>query len=671
VRVAVQGCFANTPTAERELVQRLVQAAGNLGWEATSVLTSAEIVRFRPDCTLATHFTSPKLTEYPTLGLMANPPQYFDVFPGSLHNILSYDGYLTNSAKIRQYLGDVLFSTGKKAPVSELPFHLSCPRTEFVERPAGTRRLFYVGTRWDPGRHGTLFPRLARAVALDAYGPPERWADLPEVYRGSIPYDGSSVVARIRDAGVALCIHSKEHRTWGIPTMRIWEAAAAGAVVITDVADFAQQHFGDALLYIDLTASEDDIIAQIAAHMAWIDRHPEEATERARRAHAIFCQQFCLEEQLRPLPTFVDRVRRAARYPVGGAPAIRDDRVRPLVEYIVRAGTRPVHFLERCLASLRDQTYRPLGVIVVPVGSAAGLMDVLSRYADHFASLRVLPAVPVGVASQALWAGLRAVTAPYFAVLDDDDRLHLNHVATVMETLRARPDVGLAHSGGIRVQEEAGFPEKDGHLCHPSGVPIGEDRRLVGFAAGDRKAAARGDRCVFAHSWIARRELLDATVLEDPNLPVLDDVYLYAMLTRKGDPAFTWQPTAEWNWRSASRDNASFQEALVLACRERIRLRLQFLPELAALRREDDIDQALQREVGALRQELQAFGWVGSAEMLVLRRSSQSLLVLRGLRRSLRDWRSLRRRVWGGMRTVRRGGMRGLLRRMVSLGREE
>ncbi len=290
MRIAVQSCFGNTPTAERELVQRLHAAACKLGWEAACCLTSTEIVQFRPDCVLASHFTSPKLTEFPTLGLMTNPPQYFRMFAGSLNNVLTYDGYLTGSARITEYLGDLLFSTGKKTPISDFFFHLSCPRTELIERDAGPRRLFYIGMRWDRGRHGTLFERLAGAVSLDAYGPARRWDDLPGAYRGQVPFDGASVLDRIRESGAVLCIHSAEHRAWGIPTMRIWEATAAGAVVITDVADFARQHFGDALLYIDMDRPEEDVVAQIAGHMDWINRHSEEAAQLVRRAHAIFCQ---------------------------------------------------------------------------------------------------------------------------------------------------------------------------------------------------------------------------------------------------------------------------------------------------------------------------------------------------------------------------------------------
>jgi hypothetical protein len=347
-----------------------------------------------------------------------------------------------------------------------------------------------------------------------------------------------------------------------------------------------------------------------------------------------------------------------------------------VVEYIIRAGTRPDRFLERCLASLREQSHRPLSVIVVPVvPSSAGCGDgepqeVLRRYQSDFASFRVLPPQPAGVRSHALWAGLRAVAAPYFAILDDDDRLHPNHVASVMEMLREKPDVSLVHSGGIRVEEEEGFWEDEPHLRDVAGALIGENRRLEHFATVDPRALFDGEQLFLSHSWIARRELLDERILQDPNLPVLEDQYLHYLLFLKGKIAFTFRPTAEWNRRSASRDNALFEEKAIADCRQHIHLRLQFLPGFEAIRRQEEPVRDLQRELREVRQNLQAFEWIRSPEMLALQRSTEFLLQLRGLKRWLRDGKARRGRAPGGHRTEDEKGLRGFLNRMASLGRE-
>ncbi len=273
--------------------------------------------------------------------------------------------------------------------------------------------------------------------------------------------------------------------------------------------------------------------------------------------------------------------------------------------------------------------------------------------------------------SQALWAGLRAVAAPFFAILDDDDRLHANHVASVMEILRDRPDVSLAHSAGIRVQEEAGFWEDEPHLRGPTGAPVGEDRRLECFAGVDRAAMVKGERVLLSHCWIARRELLDERILIDPHLHFLENQYLHSLLILKGSTAFTFRPTVEWNWRSATRDNAVFQEDRIAECREQNSAqRLRFLPAVESLRRDEEAAEAVQEELRTLRGDIETFGWVGDPEMLALRRSTQMLLLLRGLRRMLRDWKGLRGQLAGSFRTVRKQGLRGFLSRVTSLGRE-
>jgi hypothetical protein len=85
-----------------------------------------------------------------------------------------------------------------------------------------------------------------------------------------------------------------------------------------------------------------------------------------------------------------------------------------------------------------------------------------------------------------------------------------------------------------------------------------------------------GDKHVLSHSWIASRELLQAGVLKDPELKVLEDLYLFAQLIEQTDCAFSWRATAEWNWRSESRDNACLSEPCFLENLERIRLRLTY-----------------------------------------------------------------------------------------------
>lgn len=119
MRIAVLNSWPNLEfSAEREFIARLMQACSNLNWTCIEVVTSEDILRADVDCVLTTHEYSPKLTAVPTIGLLWSPPTFFQDDPIRVRSILSYDGYLAGYGCIREYLGDLLFSTGKDTPIS-------------------------------------------------------------------------------------------------------------------------------------------------------------------------------------------------------------------------------------------------------------------------------------------------------------------------------------------------------------------------------------------------------------------------------------------------------------------------------------------------------------------------------------------------------------------------
>ncbi|VTU00909.1 Glycosyl transferase family protein OS=Sulfuricella denitrificans skB26 GN=SCD_n02395 PE=4 SV=1: Glycos_transf_2 [Gemmataceae bacterium] len=639
MRVAVHDCFPNHETAEKELVHRFLQAFRNLGWEAARAGTSDDVVRFRPDCVLATHYTTPKATEFPTVGMMTNPPEYFDLFPGSLANVLSYDAYLPGSPAVARNIEDLHHSTGKRPLIDDAYFYLSSPRTAFPERPPAGRRLFYVGTRWDAGkRHGDLFRRLAAAVPLDIYGPEDRWRDLARCYRGRVPYDGVSMIDRIREAGIALAIHSPEHLRHGIPTMRVFESLAAGAVVITDAAEFGREHFGDSVLYVD-TKGGRDVVDQIAAHVTWVRDNPAAAERKARTAHGIFVERFCLERLFARLPQLVERIKEHSGYTrpkAVSAPGAPDPQP-PLVEYVVRAGTRPARFARRALDALKNQSHPNIGVVLVWLGGEPDLDTLTREYRDAFLSLKVVRAEASGVRSEALWAGLGELTAPFFGVLDDDDYLHPNHVATLLPLLTGPGAARLARSGGIRVQEDPGHYEDQSYFHGPLGDFCPENRALAYWAPVSNAQLLDGNRYVLSHSWVADRGLLAREPLRDPHLPVLEDVYLYSELSARAPCAFSWRATAEWNWRSETKDNACLYETGLYDALERLRLRLTY-----------------------------ATGWVGRLPGPVP--TKPRVTAAQGLWRSLTQVGRLLGRIERGCGVLLKDGVGGFYRRLTRVG---
>ena len=87
-------------------------------------------------------------------------------------------------------------------------------------------------------------------------------------------------------------------RPYGLAPGRIFEAAAASTVIISDENSFVKEHFGDSVYYIDVTLSPEEIFRQIVDRMEAIFRDPKEALAKAKEAHQIFTDRFQMSDQL-------------------------------------------------------------------------------------------------------------------------------------------------------------------------------------------------------------------------------------------------------------------------------------------------------------------------------------------------------------------------------------
>lgn len=308
MRIAVQNSLPNHPrSAEAEWIRRFFTACEKLGFEPVEVITSDDILRCQPDCVLVTHEFSPKLTPFPTLGLNWSPPAFFAGDPVRRRAILSLDGHLCGSVQIAQWIEDFASSLGKRALLHD---GLMLPSTP-DNGPAGPLptelSIMYAGSHWDGSRHGEVFRELDRRAPLKLYGPPETWGDRGANYRGTLAFDGVSVLTAIREAGIALCLHKAAHREANCPSMRLFEAAAAGALIVSDDFEFPREWFRDSILYVDAELPGPVVAEQIVAHVEWANRNPEAANRLARRSNDLFRRNLTLESMLGSLPDFVDR----------------------------------------------------------------------------------------------------------------------------------------------------------------------------------------------------------------------------------------------------------------------------------------------------------------------------------------------------------------------------
>ncbi len=566
MHLAIQNAFPNlTLSAEREFIARVRLSGRALGWTVTEVVTSDDILVAKPDMVLATHEFSPKLTEVPTIGVIWSPTTYFEDDQTRVRNILSYDGCLVATPGLRDWTTDFFARHGKIAPVSAFDFLPTA--LDLQDKHAPTEQtLFYAGVHWDGKRHGDLFSHLEGRCPMRIYGKAERWKGKTKHYVGTLPFDGTSVVRAIADCGISLAIHTDSHRQANVPSMRLFEATAAGAIVIADSMAFAREHYGDSVLWVDVDRPVRDVADQIIAHVDWARNNPEDASRLAARANRIFAERFDLTSQLARLPAFLDEVVRNMAHPSRPVSQAHDTVQKaspPRVDVIMRVGSRPAAFVERALKSLAAQTYPNIGLILVSFRHVEGLDDLVKRYRQRLNAVRVLDVADAGSRSTALWAGLNAAQGKYVCNLDDDDRIHPGHLAALVSRLENEPrHVPLAYAGAIEVQEEDGFWFEQPNFRGDLTERIKERRRLRFMDDFSAERMTRLDNFINSNAWLARRSALTPDILQDPELQVGEDVYLYLMLMRQGAFAFVPVATADWYWRSKSQDNSMFAETL-------------------------------------------------------------------------------------------------------------
>ncbi len=572
MRIAILNSWPNLEySAEREFIARVKLASSNLGWECIEVVTSEDILNSKPDCVIVTHEYSAKLTDKPTIGLIWSPPDFYRNDESRIRTILGYDGYLAGSESIRTYLNDLLFSTNKDTPISDWNFLPTAPIRKFRAPNLDEPSIFYSGVHWDGDRHGELISGLHANLPMAFHGDPVKWEQFGKAYKGTIPFDGISIFDRINDAGIALCLHRDEHLKHDVPSMRIFESAAAGAVIITEDSRFAKNYFGESVLYVDQDAGVSKRLKQIKVHYEWIKAHPIEASALAMKSNSIFNEQFALENLLSKLPEFLGQVKRVGYFDVDTALVTE-----PMVEIIVRIGGRSLFFIERCLDSIAAQTHRNLGVILSIYKQVEGLDALIDKYKSRFVTIKKIQSESTGFRSTALFDGFRAVEAKYFCNQDDDDTLHTNHISSLVALLESGNDFNVAYSGCIQVQDESGHYYTQPNFKGPLDTEIKESRHLVFFDQFDRQRILKFDNFVQSNTWLARKALLTPRDLIDPKLKVAEDMYLYFLFLRHGDFLFSWRVTANWHWRSTSKDNSMMNETCWAECGERVKLRVNY-----------------------------------------------------------------------------------------------
>jgi hypothetical protein len=305
---------------EKESSARIKNACENLGWECyicssrpsafVKMLLSHPLERaiaaIQPDLTLNFQSDEKHAPGINFVSLSSGVHTYAkENF--NWQKYAPFDGFLTTCQET-DLVKKNIESLGK--PYRGMRWFFTSPSTPVI--PLKAKRIFYSGSNWDRTRkkdYQRLFALLDQTDDFSIYGPPNAWKHTPRSYRGFLPFDGRSTIKAMQECGVVLMLHSETHLKGNAPTARIFEAAAAGCVIISDRHPFVIQEFGDSVLYVNQEGSIESLFQEIEHHLDWILSHPAEAQEMASKCHQIFEERFTLEDQLLNLKTLYEEIR--------------------------------------------------------------------------------------------------------------------------------------------------------------------------------------------------------------------------------------------------------------------------------------------------------------------------------------------------------------------------
>ena len=111
--------------------------------------------------------------------------------------------------------------------------------------------------------------------------------------------------------------------------------------------------------------------------------------------------------------------------------------MKPFVSVIVPV-FNVVDYLERCITSIRNQTWSSLEILLIDDGSTDGCADVCDQAALKDGRIKVIHQANAGL-SAARNTGLDLASGEYLTFVDSDDWVHPQYVETMMDSLKNHP----------------------------------------------------------------------------------------------------------------------------------------------------------------------------------------------------------------------------------------
>ncbi|MCW9035111.1 MAG: glycosyltransferase [Rhodospirillales bacterium] len=516
--------------AETESARRIIIACERLRHEAKECQLPGQVIRYNPDFVLSLSHQDAKLFGVPTYGVLTAPVNWYNQCPRFIRNILSYDGILTLSPFSAAKLEGLCSAFGKDIKVGF--YGNTCaiePGIANVKDP----HLIYLGTNWDGHRFGDIFSKLSERSYFEVYGPEDKWPHISDQSRkGGLPFDGVSVLNAYRNAGVGLCLHLADFTSSGMPSNRIFEITAAGAVVISDENPFVREHYGDSILYVDTSQSTDSIVDQIDAHMKWVKFHPDEALVMAKQSKQVFDEKLSLDVLLPQLFDYHQSLLSQKGYDY-------DDEDTPDVELLLCCKEVNVSSFKKIFDSFSNQSYPAKSLVICLPISQLGIAEECFAPWQGESSVSFVT-VKDEDSEELLRLGLAALRAPLFGFTDITVTWHRNHLSTLVESLKKSTAV-LAASVFVEESKEILVDR----LVDPYLLPRKNRQRLGPvnrFSAVEYFANGVGNG---PGSWIGRREKLGEDKLPFTGNTEVDNWLLQITLLSTGSGTGCFEVTGK------------------------------------------------------------------------------------------------------------------------------
>ncbi len=295
--------------------------------------TSGRVAGNEIDLVLNLHYLNPKMFGRLAYTVNWNPLRYLvddpstgkPVHPAHLDFIFncfrSHDRVLSaGSDELDELIGCVRHqgAAGCDLPTASLQLHTTISASfaaaviADVQPPAAdTARVFYIGANWEKlahqstghQRHAGLFELLDKSGECEFYGLQKQngvalWDNITS-YQGELPFDqGRSILRESARCGISLVLSSSRHIDSAVASTRVFQAFAAGTVVISDRNPFIERHFGDCCYFFDYGRDAAQTSANILAAVELIRNNWSRARARAEQGREIFQQHFDLQHEL-------------------------------------------------------------------------------------------------------------------------------------------------------------------------------------------------------------------------------------------------------------------------------------------------------------------------------------------------------------------------------------